>query len=425
MRLWTREVSGRSQHVSQINRQGTERHFEQVGGALDAPVSEGIRGRAQHDGERSASISPVASCSALPSFPPRGRPFRHQGRLPVAGVLDKLHISGWLVGALRALYLGSTARMFFAGVVAGSVFDIAQGMKQGCPSSGSVWALVFDPSVRLLRTRMPGPRDELSVLALLCVFDVAAGLALNYAKSLVINYRCQSYFTLKRRLLSAIGGAQLGVARSGVYLGTPIGPAERTYSGMLLFQSSLTGVLCYAVPRLLSDSALRRTVPRRGCAHALGAVVRGPRRGLPGRGCYTFSADVATNACSFYPCIGSPLFRRGPHPVRLHPDGRARICFARGAQAPALGRRQGGVGGCQLGGGAVRDQHGGLGGSLPPYLRASCALPGDVALAGIAGGARLPEAGDCRSSARLRPSVVVTWPTPRSWMERSAWRYDG
>lgn len=57
---------------------------------------------------------------------------------------------------------------------------------------------------------------------LLRVFDVsavAAGLAINFAKTLVVNYGARSDFRLKRRLVEATGIAQINVARVGLYLG--------------------------------------------------------------------------------------------------------------------------------------------------------------------------------------------------------------
>lgn len=82
-------------------------------------------------------------------------------------VLDEMYAPGRLVGTLRALYVGPTAlaSCVCRDVVTDSVFDIARGIQQGCPSSGSSWALVFDPKVCLLRARMPGPRGEPSVFA--------------------------------------------------------------------------------------------------------------------------------------------------------------------------------------------------------------------------------------------------------------------
>lgn len=108
-----------------------------------------------------------------------------------------------------------------------------------------MWSLVFDLVVRLLhvpsfadrsmRSRcLPtilcgyiGPPLFVALPLLLQVFallSVAAGLAVNYAKTLVINYSGQSNFTAKRRLVDATGIAQIGVARVGVHLGVLIGP---------------------------------------------------------------------------------------------------------------------------------------------------------------------------------------------------------
>lgn len=61
----------------------------------------------------------------------------------------------------RPIRLASSA----IGVVTEPIFEIVRGIKQGCPSSGSVWALIFGLFVRLLRERMSGPRDEPSLVA--------------------------------------------------------------------------------------------------------------------------------------------------------------------------------------------------------------------------------------------------------------------
>lgn len=90
-----------------------------------------------------------------------------------SAVLEEMHIPTWLITALRALNEGPTARIVFGGVVTDSFFSISRGVKQGCPSSGSVWALAFDPAVRLLRAKLRGPMGELSVFAA----DIAAALA--------------------------------------------------------------------------------------------------------------------------------------------------------------------------------------------------------------------------------------------------------
>lgn len=134
--------------------------------------------------------------------------------------------------ALRSVYAGSTARILCAGVAAAFSFPIERATKQRCPSSASVWALVFDPAVRLLRQSMLGPHDDSSVFvddiagmvaevfahlpALLRVFDalwLAASLSLNDAKTSIVDYGYLSDFMLKCRLMDATRVAQIVVAR--------------------------------------------------------------------------------------------------------------------------------------------------------------------------------------------------------------------
>lgn len=97
-------------------------------------------------------------------------------------------------------------RILYIGVIAEASRDIAQVIQQGCPSARAVWALLFHLVIRLIRARIPRPRDELSLfaddmaalaavlahlLALLRFFNalrIAASLALNYSKTLIVNY---------------------------------------------------------------------------------------------------------------------------------------------------------------------------------------------------------------------------------------------
>lgn len=99
------------------------------------------------------------------------------------------------------LYLGSTAQVMHAGVVTDAWICIERGIKQDCPSSGSVWALLYGPALRALRIAMLGPWDVFAddiaatmaevlahLPALLRVFDAlraAAGPALNLSKTMV------------------------------------------------------------------------------------------------------------------------------------------------------------------------------------------------------------------------------------------------
>lgn len=87
-----------------------------------------------------------------------------RARTPTLGACSKRSFRlWWVIGALRIFYAGSMAQGMYAGVMTSSTFEIGRGIKKWCPSSGSVWALIFDPAVRVLRASMAGPREELSL----------------------------------------------------------------------------------------------------------------------------------------------------------------------------------------------------------------------------------------------------------------------
>ena len=64
-------------------------------------------------------------------------------------VLDLMDCPEWPVRAVKALYIDSTAQLA-AGGLRGVTIGITSGIKQGCPMSGSLWCLVFDPIIRAL-----------------------------------------------------------------------------------------------------------------------------------------------------------------------------------------------------------------------------------------------------------------------------------
>lgn len=150
-------------------------------------------------------------------------------------VLAELRIPEWASQVLQPLYVPAPLPAFLqARVVEEASLDTARGIEQGCPNSGSVWAL-FGPAVRLLLERMSGPpptsfrfADDMATTlaevlahlpALLRVCDalrIAAGLALNFSNALIVNYGVRPDFVLTRRLMDAMGVARMIVARSGV-----------------------------------------------------------------------------------------------------------------------------------------------------------------------------------------------------------------
>ena len=56
--------------------------------------------------------------------------------------------------AVKALYHKIWIQVSFGGAI-GAGFWAERGIKQGCPLSGSIFALAFDPILRLLESRLP------------------------------------------------------------------------------------------------------------------------------------------------------------------------------------------------------------------------------------------------------------------------------
>ena len=77
----------------------------------------------------------------------------------------------WLVTGLLALYHGGRARIGWHGGLEATI-GLASGIRQGCPTSGSVWALVFDPIIRGMYALLRPRGGSLRVYA----DDVAAGV---------------------------------------------------------------------------------------------------------------------------------------------------------------------------------------------------------------------------------------------------------
>lgn len=80
--------------------------------------------------------------------------YAHQPeRTPGALLLDQaLRMQGVpepILWALQGLYDGGTAQALILGE-AGRPFTVARGIRQGCPASGPVWAVLYEPVVRRL-----------------------------------------------------------------------------------------------------------------------------------------------------------------------------------------------------------------------------------------------------------------------------------
>lgn len=63
----------------------------------------------------------------------------------------------WLVTAIQLLHEGSYSEVIFAGEVTSHGLLVRRGILQGCPASGSLWAILFDRVVMALVAAHPEP----------------------------------------------------------------------------------------------------------------------------------------------------------------------------------------------------------------------------------------------------------------------------
>ncbi len=71
-------------------------------------------------------------------------------------VLRRMRVPRWFIQAIRALYRDCSATVVLMGLRWGS-FPMRSGIRQGCPASGSLFALAFDPCIRYIM-HMLGPK---------------------------------------------------------------------------------------------------------------------------------------------------------------------------------------------------------------------------------------------------------------------------
>ena len=119
------------------------------------------------------------------------------------------------MNAVKALYQGSSVSLSL-GKTEGRGFPVTSGIKQGCPMSGDIWCLIFDPFVRALASAVRSPDATISAFAgdlgipcgdlcscLTLVVPVvglmgsAAGLALNWKKTVFANCSKRSHFEVR------------------------------------------------------------------------------------------------------------------------------------------------------------------------------------------------------------------------------------
>ena len=137
-------------------------------------------------------------------------------------VLDKMCCPWWLVNAIKAFYHGSSVSLSLGSTV-GLGFQATPGIKQGCPMSGGIWCLIFDPFVRAFVFALRDSGASMSAFAddigipcgdlcecLRCLIPVvdlmscAAGLTLSWRKTVFINFSRHSEFEVRKRIGQAV-----------------------------------------------------------------------------------------------------------------------------------------------------------------------------------------------------------------------------
>ena len=121
-------------------------------------------------------------------------------------VLERMGCPWWLVNAVKALYRGSSVTPSLGSTV-GPGFLVSSGIKQGCPMSGDIWCLMFNPFVRALVFALCNcdaslfafaddigiPCGDLcecprAIVPVIDLMSCAAGLILNWKKIVFITY---------------------------------------------------------------------------------------------------------------------------------------------------------------------------------------------------------------------------------------------
>lgn len=80
------------------------------------------------------------------------------------GCLSHMGIPQWVRDGMRVTY-GQTMVVFNGEVYQDMIVNLRRGIMQGCPASGALWALLFDPIVRRQANARPHPGHCLTCLA--------------------------------------------------------------------------------------------------------------------------------------------------------------------------------------------------------------------------------------------------------------------
>lgn len=168
----------------------------------------------------------------------------------ICRALRRLGPPQWLRKLVRCLLLGSSAVISFRGSIASAAVLPARGVKQGCPTSGSAWALAVDPSVRAaaysalraggflgafadalsaaFRDHVEGLR---ALLPVLLQMRRAAGLCLDLGTTSVVNFGTLPLAWLEAGLRETLAAPTLCVRPEAASLGFVVTPmvADRVW----------------------------------------------------------------------------------------------------------------------------------------------------------------------------------------------------
>lgn len=144
--------------------------------------------------------------------------------------------------AVQFLYKDVHVRFLLNGRMSEKSVCVSNGIKQGCPPSGPLWAVLYDPVVRAIYSSLPS-HD----LVARCVADVlvaavfrihqsfphvvrcfeqvrrAARLRLTIKKTELIYFGMRSFAEVSAEMATAAAGERMVVSGRRGYLGVPIG----------------------------------------------------------------------------------------------------------------------------------------------------------------------------------------------------------
>jgi endonuclease/exonuclease/phosphatase family metal-dependent hydrolase len=238
----------------------------------------------------------------------------------IFAVLKAMGIPTFIFKAIQELYVDCSVEMIFGGE-ANLLFAVTAGIKQGCPASGSLFALALDPFVRFLCLRLPRPlhlvtafADDIAIatrrlpgllatiLVIMDLLDAAACLRLNLEKTVAVPLWPRGLFETKRLIVDSVPRlTKILVQTSGKYLGVHLGPggaavrwnsAKAKYWARCLDAKATNGgffealrhyhvygvsVLCYLLQLLPTNTDLLN-LERRAAQN----ITRGPWHAIPG-----------------------------------------------------------------------------------------------------------------------------------------------